>query len=132
MRQQRHERVVEQLPLLVADELSWWRRRRVERHLRRCADCAEEADRQRRVVTELAELRDARPGDDHEPPPELLDRLLDQAADPGLRARAAAPARGAISGARPGLSVALGLIVLALVAGAVWVGWRLADRLLDE
>ncbi len=131
MRQRRHERVVEQLPLLAAGELSRLRRARVERHLRRCEDCADEAARQQRVAEELAELRDGTP-DTHEPPPELLDRLLDQAAEPGLRARAAAPARGAVSGARPGLSVLLALVVLALVAGAVWAGWRLAERFLDD
>ena len=128
MRQQRHDRVQRQLPLLVADGLSWWRHRLVNRHLLRCDVCAAEAARQERVVDQLAHLRD---GDaaDADPPLELLDQLLDQAADPGLRARVAAPARGAISGARPGLSAVLVLVLLGLAAAAVWVGWRLAEDL---
>jgi hypothetical protein len=40
------------------------------------------------------------------PPPGLLDDLLARADQRSVRDRAAVPARGAISGARPGLSVA--------------------------
>lgn len=123
----RHERVQQRLAALVDGELSWWRRRLVERHLRRCATCAEEADRERRVAEGLEEVGDVaqRPLDDVEAPPELLEQLLEDARDPGLRQRVAVPARGAVSGARPGLSVTLGVLVLGLVALAVWVGWRL-------
>lgn len=131
MRQQRHDRVQRQLPLLVADELSWWRDRLVQRHLRRCDACRSEAEQQRRLDAALSDLRDEGTAD-HEPPSDLLDQLLEQAAEPGLRARVAAPARGAVSGARPGLSVVLALVVVGLVAAAVWVGWRLADELLDD
>lgn len=131
MRQRRHERVLERLPLLEADELPWWRRRLVQRHLDRCEQCAEEAARQRRVAQQLADLRSTSDAA-HEPPSELLDKLLDQAADPGLRARVAAPARGAVSGARPGLSVALAVVVLGLAALAAYAGWRLADHLTSD
>lgn len=128
MRTTRHDRVRRRLPELVHDELSWWRARLVERHLRRCADCAEEAARQRQVAAGLDELGEVveRPLDDVEAPHDLLERLLEDARDPGLRQRVAAPARGAVSGARPGLSAALVVLVLAAAGLAVWAGWRLA------
>lgn len=127
----RHERVQRQLPALGADELSWWRRRLVQRHLRRCDECAQEAARQAALEQELARLGEAaaEPLEDVAPPPELLDQLLDQSRDPGLRQRAAVPARGAVSGARPGLSFAFALTALALAAAAVYAGYRLADHL---
>lgn len=126
----RHDRVQRHLPALATDELSWWRRRLVERHLRRCRECADEAARQAEVEEELARLGTTiAPPDDVAPPPHLLDQLLDQTRDPGLRQRAAVPARGAVSGARPGLSVAFALTALALAAAAVYAGYRLADHL---
>lgn len=127
MSSRRHERVQRHLPALVDDELPRWRRRLVERHLRRCEDCAQAAERQQRVAAGLEEVGAAaeRPLDDVQPPPELLERLLEDTRDPGIRQRVAVPARGAVSGARPGLTVTLALVVLGLVGLAVWVGWRL-------
>ena len=117
----------QRLPALVEGDLSWWRRRLVERHLRRCAACAEEAARERQVAAGLEEVGEAveQPLVDVDAPPELLERLLEDAREPGLRQRVAVPARGAVSGARPGLSVTLAAVVLGLVALAVWLGWRL-------
>ena len=127
MSSRRHERVQRHLPALVEDELPRWRRRLVERHLRRCEECARAAEREQQVVAGLDAVGAAaqRPLDDVEPPPELLERLLEDVRDPGVRQRAAVPARGAVSGARPGLSVTLALVVLGLVGLAVWAGWRL-------
>lgn len=91
-----------QLPALQSGELSGWPLHVVRAHLRRCADCSAEVARQERLASALSSLRDTRPG----PPPGLLDELLARADQQSVRERAAVPARGALSGARPGLSVA--------------------------
>src|SRR3954470_1003702 len=109
-----------QLPSYVNKSLPRLRRRLVGLHLRRCAECQAEFARQREVSSGLAALS----GPAEQPPAGLLDALLDQAAHPGVKGRVAVPARGAVSGARPALSVAL------LVAGAAagtslgYAGWR--------
>jgi len=65
-----------------------------------------------------------------EPPPEgLLDELLAQAARPGVKGRAAVPVRGAVSGARPALSVALLVAGAAAGTGVGYAGWRGVRRL---
>ncbi|HUH06170.1 MAG TPA: zf-HC2 domain-containing protein [Egibacteraceae bacterium] len=117
--------VQSQLPDLVAGALPWWRRRLVTLHLRRCQDCQEALQRQRAVARGLDELEAAASaGADATPPEGLLDSLLTQAEQPGLRGRAAVPARGAVSGARPELSVAL-LVIGAAVGTAVgYAAWR--------
>jgi anti-sigma factor RsiW len=91
-----------QLPALAAGELSGWALHVVRAHLRRCAECAAELDRQQQLDEALTRLKDRPP----EPPAGLLDDLLSRADQRGVRERAAVPARGAVSGARPGLSVA--------------------------
>jgi predicted anti-sigma-YlaC factor YlaD len=91
-----------QLPALVSGELSGWPLHVVRAHLRRCADCRADYERQQRLTDALASLKNSPP----EPPEGLLDDLLARADQRGVRARAAIPARGAVSGARPGLSVA--------------------------
>jgi anti-sigma factor RsiW len=114
------DEVQAQLPSYVDRSLPRLRRRLVGLHLRRCSACQAEFSRQRDVVAGLGAL--AAPVE--EPPEGLLDALLEQAASPGLKGRAAVPARGAVSGKRPALSVAL------LVAGAAagttvgYAGWR--------
>lgn len=121
-----------QLPGLVDHTLSWWRRRLVELHVRRCADCRAELERQRAVAAGLDQLGAATAvAAEAEAPPEgLLDTLLQQAERPGVRGRAAVPARGAVSGARPALSVAL-LVVGAVVGTAAgYATWRTARVLL--
>lgn len=111
------------LPAVVAGSLPRWRRRLVALHLRRCVDCAAELEHQRTVAAALDELATVEAADD-DPPQGLLDTLLDQAGQPGLRGRAAVPVRGAVSGARPGVAAAL------LVAGALagtaagYASWR--------
>jgi hypothetical protein len=121
-----------QLPALAAGTLPRWRRRLVELHLRRCPTCAAEQARQAQVTAQLAQLRQhlgATAGvDGTAPPAGLLDALLEQADQPGLRGRAAVPARGAISGARPALSAAL-LLAGAAAGTAVGYGtWRAISR----
>lgn len=113
------------LPAYVDQTLPRVRRRLVGLHLRRCPDCQAAFSAQRDVAAGLRVL--STPA---EPPPEgLLSELLAQAARPGAKGRAAVPARGAVSGARPALSAAL------LVAGAVagtgvgYAGWRGVRRL---
>ena len=108
------------LPSYVDRSLPPVRRRLVGLHLRRCADCQAEFARQRDVSSGLAALS-APP----EPPPDgLLDALLDQAAHPGVKGRVAVPARGAVSGARPALSVALLVAGAAAGTGLGYAGWR--------
>lgn len=121
--------VQEQMPAAVAGSLPRWRRRLVDLHLRRCADCRAERQRQETVAAGLDELATAAQTGVDEPPEGLLDALLDEAERPGVRGRAAVPARGAVSGARPGLSAAL--LVAGAVAGtaagyAAWRGGRAA------
>lgn len=120
------------LPRLVDGTLSRPRQRLVRRHVDHCDGCAAELERQRVVASQLERLREVeQSAADAAPPEGLLDALLEQAADPGLRARAAVPARAAVSGARPELSVAFaaGAIALAVLAG--WAGWRLGTAVAE-
>jgi predicted anti-sigma-YlaC factor YlaD len=109
-----------QLPALHSGELSGWPRRVVRAHLRRCADCAAEDARQATVVDALAAMKAQPP----EPPAELLDELLARAGHRGVRERAAVPARGAVSGARPALSVAFLTVGAAASTGVGYGVWR--------
>jgi len=118
-----------QLPFLVSGELTGWGARVVRAHVKRCADCAAELARQEQVHAALATLRDSRP----EPPAGLLDDLLARARGGSIRERAAVPARGAVSGARPAMSVAF-LTVGAAASTGIGYGlykgarWALASR----
>jgi predicted anti-sigma-YlaC factor YlaD len=112
-----------QLPALVSGDLTGWPLHVVRAHLRRCADCSAELERQKQLSGALTALRDA----PVEPPSGLLDDLLAQANRRGVRERAAVPARGAISGARPELSVAfltVGAIASTGVGYGLWKGVR--------
>jgi hypothetical protein len=109
-----------QLPAYVGRSLPRVRRRLVGLHLRRCRDCQAEFARQRDVSQGLASLA----GATEAPPPGLLDALLDAAASPGVKGRVAVPARGAVSGARPALSVALLVAGAAAGTGIGYAGWR--------
>ena len=112
------------LPAYVDGTLSRWRRRLVSVHLRRCDVCSVELERQQTVAAGLEQLESVAASVSDEPPAGLLEALLEQAERPGVRGRAAVPARGAVSGARPGLSVAL-LVVGAAAGTAVgYAGWR--------
>lgn len=112
------------LPPYVSASLPWWRRRLVRAHLRRCDDCREELQRQETVAAGLDQLGAAAAGLPDDPPEGLLDALLEQADRPGVRGRAAVPARGAVSGARPGLSIALLVAGAAAGTAAGYAGWR--------
>ncbi|MDP3711662.1 MAG: zf-HC2 domain-containing protein [Mycobacteriales bacterium] len=114
------EEVQSQLPAYVDRSLPVLRRRLVGLHLRRCQACQAEFSLQRDVAAGLGQL--AAPADD--PPEGLLDALLEQAASPGLKGRAAVPARGAVSGKRPALSVALLVAGAAAGTGVGYAGWR--------
>lgn len=114
------------LPAYVGGGLSRWRRRTVGLHLRRCSDCQAAFSRQRDVQAGLSRLAPA-PGDT--PPDGLLDALLAQAADPGIVGKVAVPARGAVSGARPALSVALLIAGAAAGTGVGYAGWKGARAL---
>lgn len=121
------ERVQERLPLYST--LPGWRRRLVMRHVNRCVDCAAELERQQTVAEGLRGLGEVAPPPETEPPEELLDEILERVHDPGVRARVAGPARGAVSGARPELSVAA-VLVAVLLAYLAWRGARhVATRL---
>ena len=118
-----------QLPFLVSGELTGWGARVVRAHVKRCADCSAGLSRQEQLSTALASLRESPP----EPPPGLLDDLLQRARGGSLRERAAVPARGAVSGARPAMSVAFLTVGAAASTGlgyAAWKGarWALSKR----
>jgi anti-sigma factor RsiW len=118
-----------QLPFLVSGELTGWGARVVRAHVKRCRDCAAELARQEQLSSALTSLRDAPPA----PPPGLLDDLLRRARGGSIRERAAVPARGAVSGARPAMSVAFLTVGAAASTGigyAAWKGarWALSKR----
>lgn len=109
-----------QLPALHSGELTGWSRRVVRAHLRRCADCAAEDARQSTVTDALAAMRATPP----EPPADLLDELLAKTGHRGMRERVAVPARGAVSGARPALSIAFLTVGAAASTGIGYGVWR--------
>lgn len=110
-----------QLPDYVDRTLPRLRRQLVALHLRRCSQCQAEFSAQRELRSGLAAL--AASG---EPPPDgLLDALLERSASP----RGAAPLRGAVSGARPALSVALLVAGAVSAAGAGYASWLSAKHL---
>jgi predicted anti-sigma-YlaC factor YlaD len=109
-----------QLAAVLAGDLTGWSARVIHRHLKRCADCRAELARQEAVTAGLAGLKERRP----DPPPELLGDLLGQVNRPGLRGRAAVPARGAVSGARPKLSIAFLTVGAVATTGLGWAAWR--------
>ena len=113
------------LPAYVDRTLPRFRRRLVGLHLRRCADCQAAFSLQRDVHAGLRSLTGPAPA----PPDGLLDRLLEGAASPGVKGRVAVPVRGAVSGARPVLSVALLLAGAAAGTGVGYAGWRGARAL---
>ncbi len=119
------EEVQGQLPAYVDRSLSRVRRRLVGLHLRRCPDCQAAFSAQRDLAAGLRVL--AAPVE--APPAGLLDDLLAQAARPGVKGRAAVPARGAVSGARPVLSVALLVAGAAAGTGVGYASWRGVRRL---
>ena len=114
------------LPAYADGSLAPWRRWLVDRHLRRCEDCRAVLEEERAVAAALAALGPAAQpsAEDLDPPDALLESLLERAHRPGVRARVAVPARGAVSGARPVLSVALLVAGAAVGTAAGWASWR--------
>lgn len=108
------------LPAYVARSLDPVRRRLIALHVRRCAACQVEFSIQREVHDGLASLT---AGADT-PPDGLLESLLENTSSP----RGAAPLRGAVSGARPVLSVALLVAGAAAGAGAGYASWLSAKN----
>ena len=109
------------LPAYVDRSLPRLRRQLVGLHLRRCAPCQAEFSHQRQLNAGLHAL--AAPA---EPPPAgLLEQLLDQTSSP----RGAVPLRGAVSGARPALSVALLAAGAAAGTGMGYASWLSARHL---
>ena len=119
-----HREVQVHLPGYVDEALPRWRRRLVRAHLKRCELCTMELERQRSVSAGLETLEETVTTAAEVPPAGLLDTLLEQAEKPGVRARAAVPVRGAVSGARPGLSVILLLVAAAAGTAAGYGTWR--------
>jgi predicted anti-sigma-YlaC factor YlaD len=109
-----------QLPFLVSGELTGWGARVVRAHVKRCSECSAELARQEQLSSALATMRESPP----EPPPGLLDELLRRASGGSLRERAAVPARGAVSGARPAMSVAFLTVGAAASTGLGYAAWR--------
>ena len=114
------EEVQANLPAYVDRSLPRIRRRLVGLHLRRCSECGAEFARQRDVSAGLSRLSQPTAA----PPEGLLEQLLEDAARPGVKGRVAVPARGAVSGARPALSVALLVAGAAAGTGLGYAGWR--------
>lgn len=109
------------LPAYVARTLDPGRRRLIALHVRRCAACQAEFSIQREVHDGLASLTASA-----DPPPDgLLESLLENASSP----RGAAPLRGAVSGARPMLSMALLIAGAAAGAGAGYASWLSAKNI---
>lgn len=115
-----------ELPGLVETGLPRWRRRLVTLHVRRCVACDAELARERQVAAGLDEVGAAAASTADTPPDGLLDALLAEAEQAGVRGRVAVPARGAISGARPALSVGLLLVGAAAGTAVGYAGWRTA------
>lgn len=111
------------LPAYVDQALPRWRRRLVSLHLRRCDDCREALAAQESIAAGLNQLGEVVAPSDA-PPAGLLESLLAEAEHPGVRGRAAVPVRGAVSGARPALSVALLVVGAAAGTAAGYAGWR--------
>ncbi len=109
------------LPAYVDRSLDPVRRRLLALHLRRCSTCQAEFSSQRDLSAGLASL--AAQGES--PPDGLLEQLLAQSGSP----RGATPMRGAVSGARPVLSVALLAAGAASAAGAGYASWLSAKHL---
>ncbi len=108
------------LPAYVARTLDPVRRRLIALHLRRCAWCQSEFSVQREVhegLTSLTSRADTAPDG-------LLESLVENTSSP----RGAAPLRGAVSGARPVLSVALLVAGAAAGAGAGYASWLSAKN----
>lgn len=116
------------LPLVVDGSLPAPRRRLLLRHIGRCDACATELDRQLAVAEGLRGIGGEASEAETEPPGDLLDTILERVNDPGLRARVAAPARGAVSGARPELSAAALVATLLLV----YLAWRVGRALVER
>jgi predicted anti-sigma-YlaC factor YlaD len=115
------QEVQSQLPAYVDRSLPRLRRKLVALHLRRCGSCQAEFSLQRDLHAGLASLA----GRGGAPPDGLLEQLLAQSSSP----RGAAPLRGAVSGARPVLSVALLAVGAASAAGAGYASWLSAKHL---
>lgn len=109
------------LPAYVDRSLPRLRRQLVRLHLRRCAACQAEFSRQRQLRAGLQSL--AAPAE--APPEGLLDTLLEQTSSPP----GVVPLRGAVSGARPALSLALLAAGAAAGAGAGYASWLSAKHL---
>ena len=117
-----------QLPFLVSGELTGWGARVVRAHVKRCPTCSAELARQEQLSSALATMRESPPS----PPPGLLDDLLRRARGGSLRERAAIPARGAVSGARPALSVAFLTVGAAASTGLGYGAWKTARWALNR
>jgi predicted anti-sigma-YlaC factor YlaD len=109
-----------QLPFLASGEVTGWPARVVRAHVKRCADCRAEMQRQEQLGAAFASMRSAPP----EPPPQLLDNLLARAHGRSIRERAAVPARGAVSGARPAMSVAFLTVGAAASTGVGYAAYK--------
>jgi anti-sigma factor RsiW len=119
------------LPRLVDGSLPAFHEHMVRRHLRRCDECAVEFARQEAVADSLRQIGASVSQTAPEPPEDLLDTIIARAQSPGLRERAAVPARGAVSGERPVLSITF-LIAAAMVGtGLGMLLWR-AGRTLSS
>lgn len=119
------DEVQRQLPGYVDRTLPRGRRRLVGLHLRRCPDCQHAFSAERDLAAQLRVLGPSAGS----PPDGLLQDLLERAAQPGVKGRAAVPARGAVSGARPVLSAALLVAGAAAGTGVGYAGWRGTRRL---
>ncbi len=63
------DEAIEQIYFYLDGEMTWYKRTRVRRHLRRCGDCASAFDFETRFKEVVRNK-----GMEH-PPPELIDRL---------------------------------------------------------
>jgi anti-sigma factor RsiW len=108
------------LPGLDGHELSTRRATELRTHLAECAECAALAASYRSVRRTLADLQHVAAA----PPDGLLETLLDRAAVPTVREKAAVIGRGAVSGARPKVIATGAGIGAAATVGAGFLAWR--------
>ena len=108
------------LPGLDGHELSTRRATELRTHLAECAECAGLAASFRSVRRTLADLHHIEAA----PPEGLLDSILERAALPTARERAAVIGRGAVSGARPRVIAAGAGIGAVATVGAGLLAWR--------
>jgi anti-sigma factor RsiW len=124
MRGHTHDRWADRLSEYLDGELSARERRKCEEHLARCADCATALDELGRVIARAESMKTAR-----EPRQDLWPGIAKRLASDQRPAASRLP--GLVGWWRPQLAAA-GLIVVACLAGALWMLHARPDRSAEQ